>query len=190
MPLCCKLGNFSLMPAKVDPKLRSEILNLFQYVRRLREEIGCLAQQPEGQTRFEKMSDQLDAILFSTDEATHTVLEDFETISSTAEELREISDPAKVEGLCDRITEKSMEGMEACSFQDLTGQRISKIIRSLRFIEERVDAMMEICGREGIEALINELPSDNEDLKDGVTLQGPPLPGEAVSQDEIDKLFS
>ncbi len=50
--------------------------------------------------------------------------------------------------------------------------------------------MMEICGREGIEALINELPIDDEDLKDGVALQGPPLPGEAVSQDEIDKLFS
>ncbi len=67
---------------------------------------------------------------------------------------------------------------------------LSKIVRSLRFIEERVDAMMEICGREGIEALVGELPPDNEDLTDGVALQGPQLPGEAVSQDEIDKLFS
>ena len=178
------------MATELDPKLRSEILNLFQYVQRLREEIGRIAQKPEDQTRFEKMSDQLDAILISTGEATHTVLEGLEAISSTAEELRDIPDPAKVEELCDRITEKSMEGMEACSFQDLTGQRISKIVRSLRFIEERVDAMMEICGREGIEALIGELPSDDEDLTDGVALQGPQLPGEAVSQDEIDKLFS
>ncbi len=104
--------------------------------------------------------------------------------------MREMPDPAKVEELCDRIAEKSIEGMEACGFQDLTGQRISKIVRSLRFIEERVDAMTEICGREGIEALASGLPSDDEDLKDGVTLQGPQLPGEAVSQDEIDKLFS
>ena len=178
------------MPAETDQKLRSEILNLFQYVQRLREEIGRIAQQPEGQTRFERMSDQLDAILISTGEATHTVLEGLEAISSTVEELRDIPDPAKVEKLCDRITEKSMEGMEACSFQDLTGQRISKIARSLRFIEERVDAMMEICGREGIEALVGELPFDEEDLKDGVALHGPQLPGEAVSQDEIDKLFS
>ena len=178
------------MVTELDRKLRSEILNLFQYVERLREEIGCLIQQPEGQTRFEKMSDQLDAVLTSTGEATHTVLEDLEAISSTAEELREVADPAKVEALCDRITEKSMDGMEACSFQDLAGQRISKIIRSLRFIEERVDAMVEICGREGIEVLSSMLPSDDKDIEDGVALQGPPLPGEAVSQDEIDKLFS
>jgi chemotaxis protein CheZ len=178
------------MATELDPKLRSEILNLFHYVQRLREEIGRIAQQPEGQTRFEKMSDQLDAILTSTGEATHSVLEGLEDISSTAEELRDIPDPAKVEELCDRITEKSMKGMEACSFQDLTGQRITKIVHSLRFIEERVDAMMEICGREGIEALVGELPPDNENLTDGVALQGPSLPGEAVSQDEIDKLFS
>jgi chemotaxis protein CheZ len=177
------------MPKETDQQLRSEILSLFQYFQRLREEIGCIVQQPGGQTRFGKMSDQLDAILTSTGEATHTVLEDLEAISSTAEEMREKPDPAKVEELCDRIIEKSMEGMEACSFQDLTGQRISKIVHSLRFIEERVDAMMEICGREGIEALIGELPSDEEELRDGVALHGPQLPGEAVSQDEIDKLF-
>ncbi len=64
------------------------------------------------------------------------------------------------------------------------------LVSALRFIEERVDAMTEICGREGIEALASGLPSDDEDLKDGVTLQGPQLPGEAVSQEEIDKLFS
>ena len=178
------------MPAEIDQKLRSEIFNLFQHIQRLREEIGRVVRQPEGQTRFEKMSDQLDAILTSTGEATHTVLGVLEAILSTAEEMREMPDPAKVEELCDRIAEKSMEGMEARSFQDITGQRISKIVRSLRFIEERVDAMTEICGREGIEALASGRPSDDEDLKDGVALQGPQLPGEAVSQDEIDKLFS
>ncbi len=57
------------MPTETDQKLRSEILNLFQYVQRLREEIGCIVQQPDGQTRFGKMSDQLDAILTSTGEA-------------------------------------------------------------------------------------------------------------------------
>ncbi len=74
------------MQTETNQKLRSEILNLFQYVQRLREEIGRIAQQPEGQTRFEKMSDQLDAILTSTGEATNTVLEDFEAITSAAKE--------------------------------------------------------------------------------------------------------
>jgi chemotaxis protein CheZ len=80
--------------------------------------------------------------------------------------------------------------MAACGFQDITGQRISKIVHSLRFIEERVDAMMEIFGRETIEALVGELRSDEEGLRGGIALHGPQLPGEAVSQDEIDKRFS
>ncbi len=50
------------MPAEAGQKVRSETLNLFQYVQRLREEIGRLTQQPDGQTRFETKSDQLDAI--------------------------------------------------------------------------------------------------------------------------------
>ena len=178
------------MPTETDQQLRFEILNLSQYFQRLREEIGCIVQQPDGQTRFGKMSDQLDAILTSTDEATHTVLEDLEAISSTADEMRETPDPEKVAELCDRIIEKSMEGMEACCFQDLTGQRISKVVRSLRFIEERVDAMTEICGREGIETLAGGLPSDDQGLEDGIALLGPQLQGDAVSQDEIDKLFA
>ncbi len=68
------------MPTETDQILRSEILNLLQYLQRLREEIGCIVQQPNGQTRFRKMSDQLDDILTSTGEATHLVLEDLEAI--------------------------------------------------------------------------------------------------------------
>ncbi len=93
------------MPAQTDHKLRSAILNLFQVVQRLRGEIWCIVQQSDGQTRFGKISDHLDAILTSTGEATHAVLEDLEAIVSTAEEMREMPDPAKVEELCDRIAD-------------------------------------------------------------------------------------
>lgn len=139
------------------------------------------------------MSDQLDAILASTDDATQTILESFEDISAAAGELSESPDPKKGQELCDRITGKAMSGMEACGFQDLTGQRVSKIILSLRFIEERVEAMMELYGRDGIEDLGGTLHTDDEDLedhKDGFALRGPQLSTEAISQEEIDKLFA
>ncbi len=176
------------MPADIDKSLRSEILNLVQYVQRLREEIAGIAGRRDGQTAFESMSDQLDAIVAATGDATHTILAGIESISEMASELRERPEPEKVEELCDRIGEKATQALEACGFQDITGQRVSKIVRSLRFIEERVDAMAKIWGREEIEALGAEMPPE-EAGSDGVVLEGPQLPGSTVSQQEIDKLF-
>ena len=39
---------------------------------------------------------------------------------------------------------------EACNFQDLTGQRITKVVGTLKFIETHIVRMMEIWG--GLEA--------------------------------------
>ena len=136
------------------------------------------------------MSDQLDAILTSTGEATHTILESLEAISAMTGELREAPDGERTLALCDRIAESATKGMEVCGFQDITGQRVAKIVRSLQFIEERVDAMIEIWGREPIESLGERPPEDDADVKDGITLAGPALPGKEISQEEIDKLFA
>ncbi len=86
--------------------------------------------------------------------------------------------------------EKATQVMEACSFQDLTGQRVSRIIRSMKFVEQRVEARVEIFGRTAIEKLASRLPVEEVDIKDGMVLHGPDLPGEAISQEEIDNLFS
>ena len=177
------------MATKVDARLRSEILNLVHYVQRLREEIAAVARRQEGQTTFESMSDQLDAIVSSTGTATHTILESVEGIVEAVTELREHPEAEAIDKLCARIDEKAVEAMEACSFQDIAGQRVSKIVRSLRFNEERVEAMAELWGREEIEALSQELPVEAEEISEGERLEGPQLPGAAISQDEIDKLF-
>lgn len=173
-----------------EARLRSEILNLFQYVQRLKIEIAAIANRAEGQTAFETMSDQLDAIVTSTGGATNTILENIEAIGEAVEGLRVHPEPDVVDALCDQITEKSMKAMEACSFQDLAGQRVSKIVRSVRFIEERVEALADLWGREEIESLSGSVPVEAAVVDGGVELEGPQLPGEAISQDDIDKLFA
>ncbi len=79
--------------------------------------------------------------------------------------------------------------MEACSFQDLTGQRITKVVGSMKFVEERVNAMAELCGRNEVQALTDqwELP---QQIDDGAALEGPQRAGQGISQDEIDQLFN
>ena len=173
----------------VDTKLRSEILNLFQYVQRLRQEIAKISRRDEDQTAFESMSDQLDAIVGATEAATNTILHAIENIGNSVEELRGASDEAARNKLCDQIAGETIQVMEACTFQDITGQRVTKIVSSVKFVEERVNAMAEIWGRDEIETLVQDLPTDKPE-GDAALLHGPQMADEAISQDEIDKLFS
>ena len=76
---------------------------------------------------------------------------------------------------------------EACNFQDITGQRIGKVVRTLDFIEERVVAMIQTWGTEAFAHLPHtvEVPVAEE----AKLLNGPQLQGKAISQADIDVLF-
>ncbi len=173
----------------LDKKLQAEVLNLIQYIQRLRKEIAGIAQEKDDQTAFDGMTDRLDAIVESTAQATDTILAAMEEINGFVEQLRAHPGPSEIDSLCDGIVTKTMGALEACSFQDLTGQRISKIVGSMKFVEERVNAMAELCGREEVQALGEQwdLP---EQVDDGVVLDGPQRAGVGISQDEIDQLFN
>jgi chemotaxis protein CheZ len=79
---------------------------------------------------------------------------------------------------------------EACNFQDLSGQRIAKVLATLTFVEDRVARMLEIWGgRDAIKdfaagALIE--PATETKMVNGPKLSGDPG---HVSQDEIDAMF-
>ena len=79
--------------------------------------------------------------------------------------------------------------MESCTFQDITGQRVTRVIKSMKFVEERVNAMIDLWGRDDIEGMGFDLP-DTKPTGDEALLNGPQIPGEEISQDEIDKLFA
>ncbi len=174
---------------RLDKKLQAEVLNLIQYIHRLRKEIAGIAQEKDDQTAFDGMADRLDAIVESTAQATDTILAGMEEINGLVEQLRAHPEPSGIDSLCDGIVTKTMEALEACSFQDLTGQRINKIVGSMKFVEERVNAMAELCGHDEIQALTHqwELP---QQIDDGVALEGPQRAGAGISQDEIDQLFN
>jgi chemotaxis protein CheZ len=86
----------------------------------------------------------------------------------------------------DEISGNDMDIIEACSFQDLTGQRVSKVLKSVRYVEERVNNLMEIWGREALQKVQVEGVEKSDDEK---LLHGPQMEGEGISQAEIDKLF-
>ncbi|RVU39258.1 hypothetical protein EOI86_08455 [Hwanghaeella grinnelliae] len=176
-----------------EEKLRAEVLGLFQYIQRFREEIAHMI-QPDAEdekTRFQSISEQLDAIIAATETATHAILEGMEQIDAVNAKLREVKDPEEIGPLCDELEQISMNTMESCTFQDITGQRVTKIVRSMQFVESRVDAMLEIWGRDEVQELAKKSSElSNKREGDEALLNGPALESEkSISQADIDALF-
>ena len=72
----------------LDRKLQAEVLNLVQYIHRLRSEIAGIALEKDDQTTFDTMADRLDAIVESTAQATDTILAAMESVDGCVERLR------------------------------------------------------------------------------------------------------
>jgi chemotaxis protein CheZ len=80
---------------------------------------------------------------------------------------------------------------EACNFQDLTGQRISKIVQVMKFIEEHLDRVIAAWSAlDSFRDLVAaSTPQEADD--DSALLNGPKLPDDPghVDQSDIDALF-
>ncbi|MEQ8227155.1 MAG: protein phosphatase CheZ [Rhodospirillales bacterium] len=167
--------------------LHAEILNLFNYIQRVRKEVAAITRVDEGNGRFDNMSDQLDAIVQATAEATNSIMEIVEQNSDTLQKIRDKTDDPEIRALLDEVENNSSNIFEACTFQDITGQRVTKIARSVTYVESRVNSLIEIFGKEHLENV--EIEDEVEKTEDEKLLSGPQLEGEGISQDEIDKLF-
>ena len=167
--------------------LEENLKALFSYVQRVRLEIAALNRDGDGKDKFETMGEQLDGIVEATMDATEIIMGAVESNANTVHELRDLITDEKQTELLDRLLERQNAVFEACAFQDLTGQRITKIIKSVSYVEERVCALREIWGYEEIEQAESELVDTRTD--DEKMLHGPQSKAQAISQDEIDKLF-
>ena len=101
-----------------------------------------------------------------------------------------MNSPEQQRILGEEIQERVISIFEACNFQDLTGQRITKVMATMRFIEQHINAMMEIWG--GVDAIRSHAPQIVDTREgDARLLNGPKLDGDVghASQDDIDALF-
>lgn len=124
-------------------------------------------------------TDELDAIVDHTAQATHAILESCETLDEVSGTVS--GDPAaKLQAAVTRI-------YEACSFQDITGQRITKVVTTLKTIEAKVAQIISTFGAS--EGEVQQHKVDDQ-LTDAHLLNGPQLPAHAMDQSDIDKLMA
>lgn len=123
-------------------------------------------------------TDELDAIVAATEEATITIMDACEAIQLQAEKMDDDASSATF-GQVTKI-------LEACSFQDLTGQRITKVVNTLVTIDEKVRKLLVVVSEKvpGVEK--EERAGGNEDD----FVNGPQLKDKAISQADIDKLLA
>jgi len=172
-------------------KLKVELDAIYEAIAQTKREIATLHHTTgsEGE-EMNRVTNELDAVVIGTEGATETILSAAEFIDETANTLsaRLKSQDAELAG---DIQDKVIQIFEACNFQDLTGQRITKVVSTLRFVEDRIIQMMDIWG--GIESF-QEIETEQREAKEGdaALLNGPALESDVdvATQDDIDALFA
>ena len=170
-------------------KIKVELDAMYEAIRRTKHEIATLHVAGCNGQQLARVTDELDAVVMGTEGATETILAATEAIDEAASMLS-----AKLkgddQGIASDIQDKTITIFEACNFQDLTGQRITKVVNALRFVEERILRMLDIWG--GLETF-KDIEVDLEHRQGSqALLNGPALDKDAniASQDDIDALFS
>jgi len=171
-------------------KLKVELDLIHDAINRTKEEIAVLHGTSFSADQMSRVTGELGAIVGGTEEATDQILAAAEAIDQAAAALAKVDSPEQQATLASDISERVVSIFEACNFQDLTGQRISKVMATMRFIEARINVMMDIWG--GVDAIKAHAPAlvDTRD-DDAKLLNGPKLADDEghVSQNDIDALF-
>ena len=173
--------------AGVSRKIYSELESLNRYIQSAKAEISALRPEEVTDEFLPSATSELDAIVAATAEATNTIMDATEVIEGVADAL----EGDHQNSLMDATTNI----YEACGFQDITGQRITKVVNTLKEIEDKVDALVSAFG-DKIEKVSQKAEKENkaaaapEELSDADLLAGPQMSGEGISQEEIDRLLA
>src|SRR5216684_3476247 len=132
-------------------KLKVELDLISDAINRTKREIAVLHGKSFNGEEMAKVNGELGAVVGGTEQATQQILEATEAIDQAATALSRNISPDQQKLLSEEIQERVVSIFEACNFQDLTGQRISKVMSTMKFIEQHINAMMDIWG--GVDAI-------------------------------------
>lgn len=169
-----------------DLELYHELEALANYIRDAKMDIAALRPDEVRDDYIPTASDELDAIVQATEVATNTIMDSTEEIEAVMANL----DGDNAEKLMNATTNI----YEACGFQDITGQRITKVVKALKDIDDKIEGLVTAFGSE-IDKVKASMPkeepkSEITELTDEDLLDGPQHEGEASSQAEIDALLA
>lgn len=164
--------------------LKDELKYLLSYIEQAKSEISSLRPKEYSTNKIPEASSELEAIVQSTEEAAEKIMDSADEISELAEKCNEETKA--------KLVEISTNLFEASSFQDITGQRVTKVVTTLVHLEEKLSALAEAIGDNDVDEAQQDdgdINKDYEAMANEDFLNGPQLEDEAQDQAAIDALF-
>lgn len=162
--------------------LYSDYLDLAKYLIVAQRELAEICPTELKSERLPDALLQMDAVVQATEQATNTIMEAAEQIMA--------ADPSDGEAFKTFVNDACMRIFEACSFQDITGQRISKVLKTLQLVEQQIGKLQNAWGAEFGPAPKPAEKAPPPMAAEGALLNGPALAGQAITQDQIDALLA
>ena len=172
-------------------QLKGELDQIHGAIAETKKEIAGLHQSGMSGENMSTVTNELDEVVNGTEDATEKILSSAEEIDRNASDLAASLRQDRNRDQANEIQEQVVQIFEACNFQDITGQRITKVVNTLKYVEERVSSMMGIWGGLDAFAAIKGEPLANP-AGDHELLHGPGNHEEdpmRASQGDIDALF-
>jgi chemotaxis protein CheZ len=177
-------------------KMRDEMAAIQEAINETKRQVITLHSTHAKTVTMSAASGELGAVVNATEGATNAILAAAERVEMLAGVLQSETTMDAMKVRAGEIANLVMTIYESCNFQDLTGQRISRVCETLTFVEGRVNRMAEVWG--GLDNLshimaseIEALQQEHEALGTHALAAGPALVGaeDHVGQDDIDALF-
>jgi chemotaxis protein CheZ len=166
-----------------DLRIYSELEALARFINNAKKEIAAIQPADIHAEHIPLATDELDAVVGATEDATNRIMDACDQMMALAGDVP------------DAVSSKLMDittGIyEACNFQDITGQRITKVVRALKHIEQKVEALLVALGEqvERRHPVTPDVPATAIVVPDSDLLHGPSMPGSGIDQAFIDSLF-
>lgn len=164
-----------------DLRVHRELNELLDYIQQARREISAIRPDRIRSESIQIATDELDAVVAATEEATGKFMDTAEALENLSTELN--NETSFV------LNDLATQIYEASSFQDITGQRIAKVVGALQHIEERIERLAHLMDDAPHAAeqdpVVEDVVNEEQDL-----LNGPSMPDQANSQDDIDALLA
>lgn len=165
-----------------DLHVYAELEGLARFINNAKREIAAIQPSDIHSEHIPLATDELDAVVGATEDATNRIMDACDQMMALAGDV-----PAEVSN---KLMDITTGIYEACNFQDITGQRITKVVRALKHIEQKVEALLVALGEEvqrrhpAMETAAAPPPDVDSKL-----LHGPSMPGTGIDQAFIDSLF-
>lgn len=173
-------GGLTIDRLKVSKELRA----LLDEIGATKAEISTMRPKSLSERDIPEAQDELDAIVKSTESSASKIMD-------AADQMMELSGEMSGEQ-GDKLMALSSQIFEASSFQDLTGQRITKVIEVLHTLEHRLKTLADTIGDTYVEDREEQVFDEEtgEVVNPDLLTHGPQLEGEGNNQDDIDALLA